>query len=70
MKKENIKICMSVIAKTDDEIKASMQQAKDADVNMVEWRVDYYEHAQDIEKVINMLKCIRSIIEDKELIFT
>lgn len=72
MKNENegIKNCVSITAKSDQEIKKLMKQAKDSNADIVEWRVDCYEHVNEIERVIEMLKAIRKILGDKELIFT
>lgn len=65
-----IKVCVPVTGRTDQEIKKLMKQAKDSSANIVEWRVDCYEHVDEIERVIEMLKTIREILGDKQLIFT
>lgn len=70
MKNERIKNCVSITAKSDHEIKKLMKQAKNSNADIVEWRVDCYEHVNEIERVIEMLKAIRKILKDKELIFT
>lgn len=70
--KENtkIKICVPVIGRTDEEIKDMMRLAKNSHTDVVEWRVDYYENVNEIDKVIALLKECRTILEDKELLFT
>lgn len=72
MKKEknSIKVCVPVTGKTDQEIKKLMKDAKDSHAEIVEWRVDCYEHVDKIERVIEMLKAIREILKEKQLIFT
>lgn len=72
IKKENvnIKICVPVVAKSDEEVKELMRQAKESSADIVEWRVDFYENVNELDKVVALLKECRTILEDKELIFT
>ncbi|WP_294348270.1 type I 3-dehydroquinate dehydratase [uncultured Clostridium sp.] len=65
------KICTPLISDTDEKL---LEEAKEVsivkEVDLVEWRVDYYKYAKDIDKVKNILKEIILILKDKPLLFT
>lgn len=52
------------------EIKEEAEYLKLIDLNIVEWRADFYEDVDDIDKVKKVLGEIRKILRDKPLIFT
>ncbi|WP_458119995.1 type I 3-dehydroquinate dehydratase [Paenibacillus sp. Z6-24] len=64
------KICVSLIGRTLEEIRQEALAMQAADVDVVEWRVDFYEDVEDIEKVKSALGSIRSILPSRPLIFT
>lgn len=64
------KICTSLMGKTKEEIKYQSEQILLMDVDIVEWRCDFFEHIFNIEKVCNLLKEIKLILKEKPLIFT
>lgn len=64
------KICVSLIGKNLEEIRQEALAMQAADVDVVEWRVDFYEDVEDIEKVKSALGSIRSILPSRPLIFT
>lgn len=64
------KICVSLVGKTLKELQEEAQQLRTLDIDLVEWRVDYFEKLTELEKVIGALKEIREILTDVPLIFT
>ncbi|KAA6453586.1 type I 3-dehydroquinate dehydratase [Bacillus swezeyi] len=64
------KICVPLVGETLAQLKeeAAFLQTLDADV--AEWRADFYEGAEDIEKVTEALSEIRGLLKETPLIFT
>ncbi len=67
---KKVKICVPMIGKTKNEIIEHAKKAAKSKADIVEWRVDYFEDVKTLEKVIEVLKEIREILKDKEIIFT
>ncbi|WP_066070083.1 type I 3-dehydroquinate dehydratase [Neobacillus soli] len=64
------KICVSMVGETLQQLKEEAEHLKTLDVDIVEWRVDFFEHVENILKVENALVEIRTIVADIPLIFT
>ncbi|WP_455538174.1 type I 3-dehydroquinate dehydratase [Terrisporobacter sp.] len=64
------KVCISLVGKTREEIKNQCKQVASMDVDIVEWRCDFFEEIFDESKVIELIKEIRFILKEKPLIFT
>ena len=64
------KICVPIVGKTLEEILEEVQFLKTIDFDVVEWRVDFYDDVECIDKVKTSLEAIRSILIDKPIIFT
>jgi 3-dehydroquinate dehydratase I len=64
------KICVPIVGKTLSELSEEARSLNTVDLDVVEWRVDFFEHVEDLEKVREALNEIRSILHDKPLIFT
>ena len=64
------KICTSLIGKTKAEIKNQSEQIALMDIDIVEWRCDFFDQVFDEKNVIELIKEIKLIIKDKPLIFT
>ncbi|WP_046228213.1 type I 3-dehydroquinate dehydratase [Paenibacillus dauci] len=64
------KICVSLIGTTIEEIRQEALAMQAADVDVVEWRVDFYEEVEDTGKVKEALNSIRAILPSRPLIFT
>jgi len=64
------KICVPIVGRTIAEIidEATFHQSINAD--LIEWRADFYEQVENIEKVQIALRKIRTILHDSPLIFT
>ncbi|AIM17240.1 type I 3-dehydroquinate dehydratase [Neobacillus sedimentimangrovi] len=64
------KICVPMIGKTLKELKLEAEYIQKLHVDLVEWRVDFFEKVEKIEKVKQALSEIRSILHSTPIIFT
>lgn len=64
------KICVPVVGVTKEEILAAAKTMKDIPVDVVEWRVDWFEHVFETEKVIEAAREIREALGEIPLLFT
>jgi 3-dehydroquinate dehydratase-1 len=64
------KVCVPIIAKTKEEIIAEALSYADIPVDVVEWRVDWFHAASDIEMVIEVLKDLVPALNNVPLLFT
>jgi 3-dehydroquinate dehydratase-1 len=63
------KICVPIVGKTEEQIMDEIEILKNADFDLAELRVDYFEHVENFEKVMEVLKKIRAKFK-KPLLFT
>ena len=64
------KICVPILGGTKESI---LKQAKELDTDaadFVEWRVDWFEEAADLERVKEILSDLRGVLQDMPLLFT
>lgn len=64
------KIAVSIIGTTIEEIIETLDTIDRKKVDIVEWRVDYFEDVFNLAKVLKTLKKIRKDLEDMPIIFT
>lgn len=64
------KICVSIMEKTQEQILDRAQEMDKNLVDIVEWRVDAYEHADDLQEVVRTAGLIKSIVGKTPLLFT
>lgn len=64
------KICVPVVGITKEEILTAAKSMKDIPVDVVEWRVDWFEDVFETEKVIEAAHEIREALGDIPLLFT
>lgn len=64
------KICVPLVGRTLAELKEEAVALKSLDLDLVEWRADYYERVEDLEAVAAALQDIRAVIPDYPLVFT
>lgn len=64
------KICVPIVGVTKEDIVNEAKTFKDIPADVVEWRVDWFEHVFDIEKVKEVLVELRAALEDTPLLFT
>lgn len=64
------KICVPIVGVTKEDIVNEAKTFKDIPVDVVEWRVDWFEDVFDIEKVKKVLVELRAALGDTPLLFT
>ncbi|WHY01163.1 type I 3-dehydroquinate dehydratase [Neobacillus sp. DY30] len=64
------KICVPMVGETTAELLEEASFLKTVDLDVVEWRVDFFEDVEDPEKVKEALNAIRSVLPNIPLIFT
>lgn len=64
------KICVSLIGKTLTEIKEEAFYLNNVNVDLVEWRVDFFDQCLNLDDVDSALKEIREVIGNTPLLFT
>lgn len=63
-------VCVPVTADTEEEILRSMREIAGKDIQMIEWRADYFQKLEDVQAVLSVLKQAETICENSILIFT
>lgn len=63
-------VCIPNVGKTKDEILSLTEQYKSMPMDLMEWRADWFEGIEDIEKVLDVLSCVREKLGETPLLFT
>lgn len=64
------KICVPLVGHTLSQLLEEAERLRTVNLDLVEWRVDFFEHVTDLEKVTDAITELRDILEDIPLIFT
>ncbi len=64
------KIAVSIMGDTKEKIIENIGKVDQEKVDIIEWRADFFDHVFDLEKVLDILKCLKGKIINKPLIFT
>lgn len=56
------KICVPIVGRTKEELLEEVNSLKNISLDVVEWRVDFYENVEEIEKVKEVLVAIRKLL--------
>lgn len=64
------KICVPIVGVTKKDIIAEAQSFDAIPVDVVEWRVDWFEHVFETEDVLDVLKDLREALGDTALLMT
>lgn len=64
------KICIPMIGKTKEELLLEVESLKGKEVDLVEWRVDWFDEVESIDEVIQTGYLIKNQLEEIPLIFT
>lgn len=64
------KICVPIVEKTEDAILCASREIQNTTADLVEWRVDWFESAFDIEAVKGVLAALRESLGKIPLLFT
>lgn len=65
------KICVPIVAGSEKEIlSAAAQLAREACLDLVEWRADFFDRIEDSEAVLSLLAQLRGVMGSKPILFT
>lgn len=64
------KICVPIVGVTKEEIINEAKTFDSIPVDVVEWRVDWFEGVFDIEQVKDVLKELRAVLKETPILFT
>lgn len=64
------KICVPIVGKTKEEILAAARSFENVALDVVEWRVDWFEGVFDFEKVEDVLKELRAVLGETPILMT
>ena len=64
------KICVPMVGETIPELVAEAEFLKELDLDVIEWRVDFFKDVINIDKVKQALQAIRKVLVEKPIIFT
>ena len=64
------KICVPIVGITREEIITEAKSFSSIPVDLVEWRVDWFEQVFDLEKVLGLLKELREVLGELPLLMT
>jgi 3-dehydroquinate dehydratase I len=64
------KICVPIVGETAEHLIEEVKFLAKMDMDVIEWRVDFYEEVDNVSKVIEVLSEIRSIVPRIPLVFT
>lgn len=64
------KICVSITGRTQEEILQKAMIIKQKQVDMVEWRADFFEQLRELEKVKEIAQQLRNLFDNTPILFT
>ena len=64
------KICVPIVGKTKEEILAAAKSFADVKMDVVEWRVDWYEDIFDFTKTEATMQALREVLGEMPILFT
>jgi len=64
------KICVPMVGETIPELVEEAEFLKELDLDVVEWRVDFFKEVTNLDKVKQALQAIREVLVDKPIVFT
>lgn len=63
-------VCVPIVETTKDAILQKAREMVDKKVEMIEWRVDAFEHADDLNAIRQVLEGLKPLVEDTILVYT
>ena len=64
------KICVPIVGITKEEIITEAKSFDSIPVDVVEWRVDWFEHVFEFDKVLDVLKELRKALGETPILMT
>lgn len=64
------KICVPICASTKEDLLSHINEYNREDIDLVEWRIDFFEMVSDLDAVEELTKELRSNLPEKPILFT
>ena len=64
------KIIVPLVGKTEEQILQEAETVKSLKPDIIEWRVDFYEHVEQVEAVSQLASKLRNVLSNTLLLFT
>lgn len=64
------KIIVPIVGQTKDEIIAAAKSFANVELDIVEWRVDWFEGVFDFDQVKDVTQALRDVLQDTPILFT
>lgn len=64
------KICVPMVGRTVKELQEEANKLKNCKADIIEWRVDFFEDVESLEKVMTIAQELRHILIDYPILFT
>lgn len=64
------KICVPMVGKTAEALHEEAKMLLSVDLDIIEWRVDFFEHVTDLAAVQTVAKEIRALLPETPILFT
>ena len=64
------KIIVPIVGQTKDEIIAAAKSFANVELDIVEWRVDWFEGVFDFDQVKDVAQALREVLQDTPILFT
>ena len=64
------KICVPIVGQTKEDILLEAGTFARIPVDVVEWRVDWFEDVFDTDKVLDVAKDLQTVLKDTPILFT
>ena len=64
------KIIVPLVGTTEEQILQEAETVKSLKPDIIEWRVDYYEHVEHVEAVSQLASKLRNVLSNTLLLFT
>lgn len=64
------KVCISLMGANKEELIEEVKKLKQVSVDIIEWRIDFFQDIHNIDRVKEALADVKNLLEDIPLIFT
>lgn len=64
------KICLPIVGKSKEEIMEQALGIAQTSVDIVEWRMDWFEHVEDVQALKEVAKSLRDVFKDTPILAT
>ncbi len=64
------KVCVPIVGRTKEDILEQARRIQALQVDIVEWRADWFSGNEDIREIEKIISSLRNILKDKVILFT